>query len=293
LNTQPPTSEPEVITQLPTLAPRPPDSNKGNFGRILVVAGSRGMSGAAILCGSAALRGGAGLVYLAVPQEILPIVAAANPCYLTAPLPQDDQGRLAEAAAEEVVALAQTKDVLAVGPGLGQGGAVATVVAAVLQRLPQPLVLDADGLNALRDRTALLRGRSAPTILTPHPGEFARLLGTSVQAVQAQRQGLALRFAAEHGVVLVLKGNGTIVTDGRRLYQNTTGNPGMATGGTGDVLTGLIAALLGQGLEALAAAQLGVYVHGLAGDLARDDLGEVCLIASDLLSYLPRAFRYF
>src|SRR5262249_44946052 len=158
-----------------------------------------------------------------------------------------------------------------------------------LQRLPQPLVLDADGLNALRNQTALLRGRTAPLILTPHPGEFARLLGTSVQTVQAQREGLAVRFAAEHGVILVLQGHHTIVTDGRRVYRNTTGNPGMATGGTGDVLTGLIAALLGQGLEPLAAAQLGVFVHGLAGDLARDDLGEVCLIASDLVQYLPRA----
>ncbi len=155
-----------------------------------------------------------------------------------------------------------------------------------------PLVLDADGLYALEQQTDHLRSRPAPSILTPHPGEFARLLGTDTTTVQSQRQDLAVRFAAEHSVVLVLKGHGTIVTDGRRVYHNTTGNPGMATGGTGDVLTGLIAALLGQGLEPFAAAQLGVHLHGLAGDLARDEVGEVSLIASDLLDYLPRTFRY-
>ena len=157
--------------------------------------------------------------------------------------------------------------------------------------IPKPLVLDADGLNVLQGDTAPLRGRSAPLILTPHPGEFARLVRTDVPAVLAQREELATRFAAEHGLVLVLKGHATLVTDGLRFYRNTTGNAGMATGGTGDVLTGLIAALVGQGLEAFAAAQLGVYLHGLAGDLAREDLGEVSLIAIDLLDYLPRAFQ--
>jgi NAD(P)H-hydrate epimerase len=283
----------ERITQLPVLAPRPADSNKGTFGRVLVLAGSRGMSGAAVLCASAALRGGAGLVYLAVPTDLLPIVAAANPCYLTAPVPQDEHGRLAESAEAELLDLAQGKDVLALGPGLGRSPALTALILRLLPRLPVPVVLDADGLNALEQQTGCLRQRPAPSILTPHPGEFARLLGTDPATVQQQRQDLAVRFAAEQGIVLVLKGHGTVVTDGRRIYHNTTGNPGMATGGTGDVLTGLIAALLGQGLEPFAAAQLGVHLHGLAGDLARDELGEVSLIASDLLDYLPRAFRYF
>jgi NAD(P)H-hydrate epimerase len=290
---QPTALAPEMITQLPVLPPRPADSNKGTFGRILVVAGSRGMSGAAVLCASAALRGGAGLVRLAVPQEVLPVVAAANPCYLTAPLPQDENGQLAGHAEAELLALAQVNDVVALGPGLGRSQALTTLVAAVLAKVSKPLILDADGLNALQHQTDLLRGRKGPAILTPHPGELARLLNTDVTAVQAQRQDLAVRFAAEHGVILVLKGHGTIVTDGQRVYRNTTGNPGMATGGTGDVLTGLIAALLGQHLEPFAAAQLGVYLHGLAGDMARDDLGEVSLIASDLLDYLPRALRGF
>jgi NAD(P)H-hydrate epimerase len=283
----------ELITHLPTLAPRPLDSNKGTFGRVLVVAGSRGMSGAAVLCAGAALRSGAGLVYLAVPLEILPIVATANPCYLTAPLPQDEQGRLAEQAEKSLLDLAEAKDVIAFGPGLGRNSAITALLLSLRTQMRTPMVIDADGLNALEGQTDRLRNGAGPCILTPHPGEFARLIGTDIATVQGQRRELAARFASDYQVVLVLKGHGTIVTDGRRVYQNTTGNPGMATGGTGDVLTGLIAALLGQGLEPFAAAQLGVYLHGLAGDLARDDLGEVSLIASDLVNYLPKVFRSF
>ncbi|HKB36420.1 MAG TPA: NAD(P)H-hydrate dehydratase [Gemmataceae bacterium] len=270
---------------------RAADANKGNFGRVLVVAGSRGMSGAAVLCGSTALRGGAGLVTVALPSSILPLVAAGNPCYMTAALAEDAQGRLAGAARDELLGLARANTVVAVGPGLGGSSDLPSLVLSLIEQTQIPLVVDADGLNALQGLVAQLRGRGAPVILTPHPGEFARLLGSDVVAVQADRQGLAVRFAAEHGLVVVLKGHRTIVTDGRRVYVNATGNPGMATGGTGDVLTGLVAALLGQGLEAFAAAQLGVYLHGSAGDLARDELGEVSLIASDLLTYLPRAFR--
>jgi NAD(P)H-hydrate epimerase len=278
----------EIITDMPVLPPRAADSNKGTYGRVLAVAGSRGMSGAAVLCGSAALRGGAGLVRVAVPEEILPVVAAANPCYLTAPLPQDDNGLLADRAEGELLALARENNVVALGPGLGRSQAITRLVCELLAQIQGPIVLDADGLNAVQDQTDQLRQRQAALVLTPHPGEFARLLRSDVHSVQAARQDLAIRFAKDFGVILVLKGHGTVVTDGRRLYVNTTGNPGMATGGTGDVLTGLIAALLGQGLDEFAAAQLGVYLHGLAGDLARDDLGEVSMIASDLLLYLPQ-----
>jgi NAD(P)H-hydrate epimerase len=287
---QPP-SPPIEVTQLPALAPRPADSNKGNFGRVLVVAGSRGMSGAAVLCGTAVLRGGAGLVRVAVPEGIGPVVAAGNPCYLTAPLPEDQEGLLAGPAQPMVLALAQTQTVLAVGPGLGRSAALTELVCTLLANVAVPIVLDADGLNALQGQTDQLRSRAGPLVLTPHPGEFARLVDSDVPTVQSRRRELAVQFAAQHGVVLVLKGHGSLVTDGRRLYHNSSGNPGMATGGTGDVLTGLIAALLAQGLDAFAAAQLGTYLHGLAGDLACADLGEVCLIASDLLDYLPRAFR--
>jgi NAD(P)H-hydrate epimerase len=210
---------------------------------------------------------------------------------MTAPVPDDNEGRLAAEAEADVLRLAETSDVVAAGPGLGHTPAVAAVVRALLARGPGPLVLDADALNVLAGQSEALRGRAVPPVLTPHPGEFGRLIGRKVSAAPADRQELAARFAAEYGVVLVLKGHGTVVTDGRRVYVNTTGNPGMATGGSGDVLTGLIAALLGQKLEPFAAAQLGVRLHGLAGDLARDDLGEVALIATDLIAYLPRALR--
>jgi NAD(P)H-hydrate epimerase len=281
----------DLITELPALSPRAADSNKGSFGRVLVVAGSRGMSGAAVLAGGAALRGGAGLVQVASPLGVQPIVAAGNPCYLTAGLPQDADGHFAADAEAGLFALAGPADVVALGPGLGRGEALTALVAALVERLTVPLVLDADGLNALAGRTDVLGRRSAATVLTPHPGEFARLLGCSVGEVQADREVRAAAFADRHRVVVLLKGHGTVVTDGRRLYRNATGNPGMATGGTGDVLTGLIAALIGQGLEAFAAAQLGAYLHGLAGDLARDRLGETALIATDLLGSLPDAFR--
>src|SRR6266540_5435828 len=208
----------EVISELPSLPPRPADSNKGTFGRVLVVAGSRGMSGAAVLCGSAALRGGAGLVSVAAPQEVLPVVAAGNPCYLTAPLAQDGAGRLAAAAEPELLRLAAAADVVAAGPGLGRSPDVTALMLALLERSAAPLVLDADGVNALQQHADRLRGRTAPVVLTPHPGEFACLVGLDVPAVQARRRELAVRFAAEHGVVLVLKGHGTVVSDGRRVF---------------------------------------------------------------------------
>lgn len=285
----PPSHPATLVTDLPRLPPRAGEANKGDFGRVLVVAGSRGMSGAAALCASAALRGGAGLVRLAVPASILPLVAPFNPCYMTAPLPEDATGRLSLAARDELLNMLGASTVAAVGPGLGRSLELTALLEAVIDTRT-PLVLDADALNALAANTPLLR-RKVPTILTPHPGEFARLLGSDIATVQSARQEHAVAFAAEHGVVLVLKGHRTIVTDRQRTYVNTTGNPGMATGGTGDVLCGLIGALLAGGQEAFAAAQLGVYLHGLAGDLARDELGETSLIASDLLEYLPRAFR--
>lgn len=286
------------VTNLPVLPPRPPESHKGTFGRVLIVAGSRGMSGAAILCGLGALRGGAGLVQVATPAEVLPIVASYNPCYLTAALPQDAAGRLAQAAEENVLDLAAKSDVLALGPGLGQSDAITHLVKVILEKAALPIVLDADGINALaklwtsKPRAERLQ-RPHPLILTPHPGELARLLQTTTAAVGQQREPLAVQFARERGVVLVLKGHQTLVTDGQRLYRNPSGNPGLASGGTGDVLTGLIAALLGQKLNAFEAAQLGVYLHGLAGDLARDALGEVSLIATDVARYLPQAFRQY
>ena len=283
----------EIVTNLPFLPARPADSNKGQFGRILVVAGSRGMTGAAILCGRAALRGGAGLVKVAVPRDVLAIVAAGDPCYMTVPLIQDVEGRLDFTALAEIFALEQTQDAMAVGPGLGRSTEIARMLPELIGKATKPIVLDADGLNAFDGQPEKLHTAGVPLIITPHPGELGRLLGVDAPAVQANRADLACRFAHDHKAIVVLKGHGTLVTDGRQLYSNPTGNPGMATGGTGDVLTGLIAALVGQGLEPFAAALLGVYLHGRAGDLARDALGEIGMIATDLLDFLPRAIRQF
>jgi NAD(P)H-hydrate epimerase len=286
-------SPPTIIREVPQLSPRSPDAHKGVFGHVLVVAGSRGMSGAAVLCASSALRGGAGLVTLAVPEGILPIVAASNPCYMTAPLPQDEAGRVTASALPHLQSLIQARTVAVLGPGLGHQLDLARLLTALLDQTTAPLVLDADALNALASQPDVLGRHPGRFVLTPHPGEFARLLGRTTAVVQANRQEHAVRFAEAQRIVLVLKGHQTIVTDGAQLYINTTGNPGMATGGSGDVLGGLLAALIGQRLDLFAAARLGVYLHGLAGDLARDDLGENSLIASDLLDYLPRAFRAY
>jgi NAD(P)H-hydrate epimerase len=279
-----------LVRDVPPLPPRPRDAHKGTFGTVVVVAGSRGMSGAAVLCGLGALRGGSGIVRLVVPQGIQPTVAAANPCYLTDGVAEDAAGRLGAAARQRLLEQVAGADAAVVGPGLGQSADLAALLAAVLDQTPTPLVLDADALNNLRDRGDRLGHRKGAVIITPHPGEFARLTGSDIATVQADRQGHAVRYAVQAGVTVVLKGHGSIVTDGRLLYVNGTGNPGMATGGTGDVLAGLTAALLGQGLEAFPAARLGVYLHGLAGDLAADDLGETSLIAADLPNYLPHAF---
>lgn len=275
-------------TSIPRLPPRQPGGHKGTYGRVLIVAGSRGMSGAACLAGKSALRGGAGLVTVAVPSNILPVVASYEPAYLTLPL-ADQDGALANAATTEI--LSTKTDVLAVGPGLSQRGAVGDVIRAVVSSAPVPMVIDADGLNSLVGQTNLLAERQNGTILSPHPGEFARLTGRSIGEIQAHREELATRFAADHQVVLILKGSGTVVTDGTRLAVNATGNPGMATGGTGDVLTGLLAALLAQGLQPFEAARLAVHIHGLAGDLVAQAGSPISLIASDLLDAIPVAWR--
>jgi NAD(P)H-hydrate epimerase len=284
----------DVIAAPPRLPPRQPDSHKGTYGRVLVVAGSRGMTGAAVLCGSAALRGGAGLVQVACPADVQLTVAAGNPCYTTAGIASRADGTFSEACLEELARLAEPADVLAVGPGLGDREDVGFLVRGLLVRLPnKPAVLDADGLNVLAPLKADgLPDRPGPLVLTPHPGEFARLSGLSTTQVQADRDQLAVDFCRRHKLVLVLKGHRTVVTDGQRVYRNDTGNPGMATGGTGDVLTGLVAALIGQGLSAFDAATLGVWAHGRAGDLAAGELGKIALTATDLLDYLPGALSF-
>jgi len=277
---------------LPRLPGRAIDSHKGDFGLTLVVGGSRGMSGAAALAGMAALRGGAGLVRLAVPEPCVDTVAGFEPSYMTVPLPADPAGRIALAARARILAAAATARVVAFGPGVGRSPGLTTLAVGLYAHLPQPMVIDADGLNALAVHCESLPVPAAPRILTPHPGEFARLLGVARVAAQA-RESAAVELAARWNVVLVLKGHGTLITDGVRRAVNTTGNPGMATGGSGDVLTGLIAALACQGLTPFDAARLGVFLHGLAGDLAADELGQEAMVASDLIRFLPAAFQEY
>ncbi len=259
-----------------------------------MIAGGRGMAGAAALCGASALRSGAGLVRVATAAEVQPVVASFEPCYMTYPLPDDDEGLIDLGKSRPALAsLVEKADVVAMGPGLGQSDSIRALVRFLVEETDKPLVIDADGLNALAGEVRILAGRIHPVVLTPHPGEFARLTGQDVPTVQADRVRHAAELAATaEGLVVVLKGSGTVVTDGRRYQINTSGNPGMATGGSGDVLTGVIAALIGQRMSAFDAARLGVFVHGLAGDIARDDHGEVGMIAGDIVDTLPDAFAH-
>jgi ADP-dependent NAD(P)H-hydrate dehydratase len=278
-------------TPLPALRPREAESHKGDFGRALLVGGSRGMSGAISLAGQAALRSGAGLVTLAVPRCVLDVVASIEPSYMTTPLIDADD-HIEQAAGEAILGLAQSATAVALGPGLGRRANLTELVTELYDKIDKPMVVDADALFALAERQAALTKPGGPRILTPHPGEFARIAGSLPEG--NQRAIAAAELARRDGqgtTIVVLKGHNTVVTDGLRFSINLTGNPGMATGGSGDVLTGMITALLCQGLEPFDAARLGVHVHGLAGDLASEQLGQVSLIASDLIHYLPQAFR--
>lgn len=275
---------------LPALPRRDAESHKNDFGRAVLVGGSLGLSGAITMSGLAALRGGAGLVQLGVPRGVQAIVAGYEPAYMVLALPEDDEGRLSGAAREKIVELAESATALALGPGLGRSPELTALVGELYQSVAQPMILDADGLNALAEQPEILNRPGGPRILTPHPGEFARLVGHKEPSPDARRRR-AVELARECGIVIVLKGHQTLVTDGRRAALNETGNPGMATGGTGDVLTGLVTALVCQQLAPWEAARLAVHLHGLAGDLAADQLGQVSLIATDLIDYLPAAFR--
>lgn len=274
---------------LPPLPTRTPDSHKGDYGRALLIGGSRGMSGAVALSGLAALRGGAGLVTLAVPAAILDTVASYEPSYMTAALPDAD-GQLSVTAKDRISELAEQATCIGCGPGLGRSQQITDLVSWMYVVLPQPMVVDADGLFALTQYQVCLNDPGGPRILTPHPGEFRRFLGEESLSRHEYEQR-ASDMARAHRLIIVLKGHRTFITDGKESFHNTTGNPGMATGGTGDVLTGLITAFICQGLTPLDAARLAVHAHGLAGDLAAMDLGQVAMIASDLVRFLPRALQ--
>ncbi len=275
----------------PVFAPRASDGNKGRFGHVLVVAGSRGKSGAAAMAGLAALRAGAGLVTVACPESALGAVAAFSPELMTEPLAETSAGVISRGALARVMELAATRTLTAIGPGIGTEDETREVVREVFAKLDKPLIVDADALNCMVGSDWKTVG--APRVLTPHPGEMSRLTGLSIADVQSNRIGVARELATARGVVLVLKGEGTLIAfpDGR-VWINPTGSPAMATGGTGDILTGMTAGLTAQfpkDLERAVAAA--VYLHGLSGELAARHLGEQPVIATDLLRYLPEGIR--
>jgi hydroxyethylthiazole kinase-like uncharacterized protein yjeF len=279
----------------PLIAPRPRDANKGTYGHVLVIGGSLGKAGAAAMAGMSALRTGAGLSTVATPKSVLPTVASFHPEVMTEPLEETEVGTISMRALEysRVDSLVKGKNVLAIGPGISRHAETSEFVRTVVQNHQIPIVLDADGLNAFEGVTAKLDGKGHVLVITPHPGEMARLTGLSIPEIQKDRIGIARTFAREHNLIVVLKGHRTVIArpDGET-WVNTTGNPGMATGGTGDVLTGMVAGMIAQNshrvFEATASA---VYLHGLAGDVVCETMGEQSLVATDLIKALPEAFR--
>ncbi|MBA7645939.1 Bifunctional NAD(P)H-hydrate repair enzyme Nnr [subsurface metagenome] len=281
----------QIIENIPKLKPRAIDAHKGDFGKVCIIGGSIGMSGAAALASRAALRAGAGLVRVATPKSVLPIVASIEPSYTTIPLAEDSVGRISAKAINTILDAVSENDCLAFGPGIGISGALHSILEALIKQEQLRLLIDADGLNNLtkiKDWPAKLK---AELILTPHPGEMKRLWsGLFREQLPGERKRQAAQLAQRTKTIVALKGAGTVVTDGQKVYINKTGNPGMATAGSGDVLTGVITALIGQGLSNFDAAVLGVYIHGLAGDIAAERCGQVSLMTTDIIESLPAAF---
>ena len=267
------------------LPERETDAHKGNFGKILLLCGSRGFTGAAYLAAMGALRSGAGLVFLGVPESIYQIEAVKLNEAIVFPLPDED-GKLSADAIPEILERLPKMDAVLLGPGLGQSDDVFEVVNTVLEQAKCPVVLDADGINVIAAHRDILRGRTAPTILTPHAGEFSRLGGQP-----GDRQDAAEEMAKDLGCIVLLKGHGTVITDGITTYINPTGNPGMAVGGSGDVLSGIIVSLLGQGIAPLEAAACGAWLHGAAGDLCAVEIGQYGMLPTDMVNVLPRLLK--
>jgi NAD(P)H-hydrate epimerase len=278
---------------MPMVTPRPAESNKGSYGHVLVVGGSLGKAGAAAMAGMAALRVGAGLSTVATSKSVLGTVAGFHPELMTEPLAETKAGTIATNARNRVVDLTEGKRAVAIGPGISRDPQTAELIQSLVAVLEVPVVLDADGLNAFEGRSDELSGKGRTLVITPHPGEMARLAGSTVAEVQKDRLGVARKFACEHELIVVLKGHRTLVVqpDGEA-WVNTTGNPGMATGGTGDILTGMVAGMIAQHpKQAFTAVLAAVYLHGLAGDVMRERVGEHSLVATDLLLGLPEGFK--
>ncbi len=274
------------------LRPRDPNAHKGTFGHVLVIAGSAGKTGAAFLCALASLRVGAGLCTLALPESLNDLMEAKLTEAMTKGLPETEERSLAVAALDDLLALAEGKDAVAIGPGLSTHPSTARLVRELLPLLRIPMVVDADGINALSQHLEVLEKVNAPVVLTPHPGELSRLLSIGREEILEKRIPIAQKVASTFNLHLVLKGARTLVADPEgQVFINPTGNPGMATGGTGDVLTGMVAGLMAQGIAPLKASIAGVYLHGLAGDLAAEELGQEAMLAGDLLNKLPEAIK--
>jgi hydroxyethylthiazole kinase-like uncharacterized protein yjeF len=283
-------AEPEQLFGI--IPQRLPNDHKGSFGHLLIVAGSPGKTGAAAMSAQSSLRSGAGLVTLGVPSDLNPILETKLTEEMTVPLPQTDDGLCAPEAFGKIMELLQDKSALVLGPGLGQGSGVTQLVPQLIREIKVPTLIDADGLNALIESQEVLKEAQIPLVITPHPGEMARLTGKNTDEVQADRVGVAREFALSTGAVVVLKGARTVIADSDgTVFINISGNPGMASAGTGDVLSGIIGGLMAQGVSPLDAAVLGTYLHGRTGDLAEEDVGEVSLTATDLLEYLPDAIQ--
>lgn len=272
-----------VLSLLPD---RDPWGHKGSFGKILLLCGSRGFTGAAYLAAMGALRCGAGLVFLGVPESIYAIEAVKLNEPVVFPLPEED-GKLSALAIPEILNRLPQMDAVLVGCGLGQSAGTLEVVRTILDKAECPVILDADGINVLAGHKDILRGRRFPTILTPHDGEFLRFGGI----LGDDRMASAARFAADWNCIVLLKGHRTCITDGRTGYRNVTGNPGMAVGGSGDVLAGVIVSLVGQGIAPLEAAACGAWLHGAAGDVCAGELGQYGMLPSDMLQVLPRLLK--
>lgn len=275
----------EFVDQL--LPVRDRYAHKGNFGKILLLCGSVGFTGAAALAARAALRTGSGLIYLGVPDTVYPILAGKLDEPMVFPLPSDGCGRLSALAVPEIRWRLKSCDACLIGPGLGRADDIREIVEAVLSSFTGPVVLDADGLNAVDGHIDVLRGAGCPLVLTPHEGEFARLGGD----LSLGREAAAAKMALETGAVVLLKGHRTLITDGKRMYRNTTGNPGMATGGSGDVLSGILTSLLGQGIAPLEAAAAAAWIHGAAGDWCAEATGEYGLTPGDMIEAIPRLLK--
>lgn len=273
----------QVLSILPD---RDINAHKGKFGKILLLCGSRGYTGAAALSAMGALRSGAGLVFLGVPERIYEIEAVKLTEAIVFPLP-DKGGKLSSRAIPEIMERLPKMDAVLIGPGLGQSDGTLAVTEMVLKAAQCPVVVDADGINVISRHKDILRERTAPTILTPHDGEFARLGGV----IGEDRAASAQALAKDTGCIVLLKGHETVITDGETVYLNHTGNPGMAVGGSGDVLAGIIVSLLGQGIAPIEAAACGAWIHGAAGDLCAEEIGQYGMLPGDMVEALPRLLK--